>query len=137
MKVGDKFPVTIAGQVVTHASVSEIGEGEVTLVFVGQKVRMATKTQLSEEPVKTEAPATETIIDAVERPSESAPVAVETPITPPPAEIAQVQGTETDTPAEKEQVTLAPEVTPEVIPTAEPLPKPEGFKTDEDNGDPL
>jgi hypothetical protein len=48
MKVGDTFPVSIAGQTVdVVAVVREVGEGEVTLRVQGFDARMATRTQIA------------------------------------------------------------------------------------------
>lgn len=66
MKVNDKVPVTIGGQVVAQANIKEVGDGQVTLVVPATLVVMATRTELSApEPVEVE---TETIITGVETP---------------------------------------------------------------------
>jgi hypothetical protein len=75
MKVGDVQPVTIAGQVVAQARVSEIGEGTVTFIVPGTKVVMATRVELAEAP--REEPAVETIITGVDRPNDAV---VEAPV---------------------------------------------------------
>lgn len=49
MKVGDKFPVSIAGHKVADAEVREVGEGTVTLVVPGTLVTMSTRTEIAPE----------------------------------------------------------------------------------------
>lgn len=78
MKVGDKYPVEIAGQKVTEATVKELADGTVTLEFIGQRVVMATRTELSTPPVNVDGSGTQTIIEGVERQNQEAPVS-ETP----------------------------------------------------------
>lgn len=51
MKVGDKVPVTIAGQQVTLAVVTEMGDGTATLVFPATKAVMGVRTELDTTPV--------------------------------------------------------------------------------------
>lgn len=46
MKVGDKFPVTIAGHEVTVAVVRAVENGQVELQFEGKRVVMATRTEI-------------------------------------------------------------------------------------------
>jgi hypothetical protein len=70
MKLGDKIPVTIAGQTVTQAEVRELADGTVTLVFPATRVVMATRTELSTAPVVEER-STQTIIDGVDRVGQS------------------------------------------------------------------
>jgi len=78
MKIGDKIPVTIAGQTVAQAAVKEVGDGTVTLVVPATLVVMATRTELAHDAPSE--PETETVITGVDRASgeESAPVG-ETP----------------------------------------------------------
>lgn len=65
MKINDKIPVTIGGQVVAQANVKEVSEGQVTLVVPATLVVMATRTELSvPEPVE---PEIETVITGVEQ----------------------------------------------------------------------
>ena len=49
MKVGDKVPVTIAGQKVADAEVRAMADGTVTLVFPATKVVMGTRTEIAPE----------------------------------------------------------------------------------------
>lgn len=79
MKIGDKVPVTIAGQTVAQATIKETADGTATLVVPATLVVMATRTELAYEAPNAE-PERETIITGVDRASgeESAPVS-ETP----------------------------------------------------------
>lgn len=77
MKRGDKYPVTIAGQVVAQAEIREVGDGTATLVVPGTIVVMATRTELSDAPTNADTSGTQTIIEGVERSTgeqEEAPV---------------------------------------------------------------
>ena len=78
MKVGDKYDVTIAGQVIAQAEVRELADGQVTLIVPGTKVVMATRTDIAPEPINVSSEGAGTIIEGVERESvggrESAPV---------------------------------------------------------------
>lgn len=78
MKIGDKIPVTIAGQTVAQAAVKEVGDGTVTLVVPATLVVMATRTELAHDAPSE--PETETVITGVDRAEgeQSAPVG-ETP----------------------------------------------------------
>lgn len=49
MKVGDKFPVSIAGHKIADAEVREVGEGTVTLIVPGTLVTMSTRTEIAPE----------------------------------------------------------------------------------------
>lgn len=84
MKVGDKVPVTIAGQVVAQASIKETGDGTATLVVPATLVVMATRTELAVETPPEDTTGTETVITGVERtsgePVESAVVGEPQPI---------------------------------------------------------
>lgn len=71
MKVGDQIPVTLAGHVVTMATVKEVADGQAVLEFVGQRVTMATRTELANEDPTPSAPEKEVIIDGVERVGET------------------------------------------------------------------
>lgn len=50
MKVGDKIPVTIAGQTVTSATVKELGDGTVTLEFPATRAVMGVRTEIDTAP---------------------------------------------------------------------------------------
>lgn len=81
MKVGDKFPVQLAGHTVVEATVTLMEEGIATLEFPGQRVKMSYVTQLAPDlaaPVET--PSKQVIIDGVDR-VESAPVGATEPVT--------------------------------------------------------
>lgn len=89
MKVGDTVPVTIAGQVVAQAKVTEMGTDRATLLIPGTVVVMGVRTEIAppepvEQPVAE--PETEHVIAGVEPTpvEQTAPVveasAVETPV---------------------------------------------------------
>ena len=62
MKVGEKYPVEIAGQIVAYAQIKELGEGTATLIVPATQVVMATRTELTyETPAE---PSKQVIIDA-------------------------------------------------------------------------
>lgn len=73
MKVGDKVPVTIAGQAVTQAEVREMGDGQAVLIVPATRVVMAVRTELAYEAPAPVEPEKETIITGVEQ-REVAPV---------------------------------------------------------------
>ena len=65
MKIGDIFPVTIAGQTVANAKVVELDKDSATLIVPATKVVMAIRTEFaSPEPVE---PNKEVIITGVDR----------------------------------------------------------------------
>jgi hypothetical protein len=49
MNVGDKIPVSIAGQTVVMADVKELADGTATLIIPATRVVMATRTELTME----------------------------------------------------------------------------------------
>lgn len=93
MKVGDKFPVTLAGHTVTQAVVREVGDGQAVLVIPGVAVTMAVRTELDAPPVRE--PESEVIIDGVER--ATAPEGAEAPETQPTAAAEPVASAEQTT----------------------------------------
>jgi len=114
MKVGDTYPVTLAGHEVARARVTSMEEGIATLRFDGVEVKMSYVTQLAPEaPAPVEEPTTQTIVTGVDRrdndgnivlstgePSrESAPVgdSVAAQSTPAPTDVS----TTTETPAQE------------------------------------
>lgn len=111
MKVGDKFPVTVANQEVAQAEVKEIGEGTATLIVPATRVVMATKTELTVAPVAAE-PAVQTIIDGVDR--VSAPETQEVPVAAPvnteqaPAPVENQVAQTPETPVVVQKPSLAP-----------------------------
>lgn len=64
MKVGENIPVTIAGQVVANATITELSDGTATLVVPATRVVMATQTSLAVEEPSQES---ETVILGVEQ----------------------------------------------------------------------
>lgn len=51
MKVGDKIPVTIAGQQVTEAVIKELADGTVTLEFPATRAVMGVRTEIDTTPI--------------------------------------------------------------------------------------
>lgn len=80
MKVGDKIPVTIAGQPVAQATVKELGDGTVTLEFPATRAVMAVRTEIDTTPVASGG--AEHAILGVENPITNTPELVETPTVP-------------------------------------------------------
>lgn len=81
MKVGDNFPVTIAGQVVCQAVVKEMQDGTVTLLVPATLVVMGTRVELTDEgPAGSDS---EVIITGADRPennsADEAPVEIKEP----------------------------------------------------------
>lgn len=77
MKVGDKEPVIIAGQVVGYADISEIADGTATLVIPATRVVMGVRTSLTQDTAPVDTTGTETIITGVDRVPATPPVADE------------------------------------------------------------
>lgn len=70
MKVGDKFPVTLAGHAVVEATVTLMEDGIATLEFPGQRVKMSYVTQLAPDAPAQDAPvepSKQTIVTGVDR----------------------------------------------------------------------
>lgn len=105
MKVGDTVEVTIAGQTVAQAKVTEMGTDRATLVIPGTVVVMGVRTEIAPSaPEPTPEVAVEHQVLGVEQ---AAPAA---PVEPPPA---PVQQTAEPTPVEQP--------TPVAEPVAEPV----------------
>lgn len=126
MKVGDKHPVTIAGQVVAEAEVKELEGETVTLVVPATRVVMAVQTQLAEAPQV--APETQTIVIGTEGPDGNtdvaqAPAVEATPPAAQPVEAQPVVSTQPAPAATQEEVVDTPPA-PVVQPVQEPAPVP-------------
>lgn len=69
MKIGDKVPVNIAGDVAGQAEVTAVDmeTRQVTLVIPATRVIMALKVELDSAPAPVEEPTTQTIITGVDR----------------------------------------------------------------------
>lgn len=127
MKQGDKFEVKIEGQVVAHAEVREVGDGQVTLVVPGTIVVMATSTGIAPAQPAVPAPVqTEHQILGVD--NTSAPVensvvpnasasAGDTPVVPAPPVTAPSEPAPATQDAAQQSVEQVVEAQPETTPT--------------------
>lgn len=113
MKVGDTVEVTIAGQTVAQAKVTEMGADRATLVIPGTVVVMGVRTDLAPEvTAPVEEPTRQTIVDEVVRVDSKEPTSEIT-------ETVQAQSTETPVEASAPVEQTAPPVAP-VEQTTEP-----------------
>ena len=123
MKVGDKYDVTIAGQVVAQAEVRELADGTATLIVPGTKVVMATRTDIAPEPVNISTEGASTIIEGVDRVNDAGEVVssteTQTQSAPVPAPVENTQQTpvpqSSDENAQQVVETAAAPVTPEPV----------------------
>ncbi len=77
MKIGETVPVTIAGQVVAQAEITELGDGRATLKVPGTWVVMATKTELTDD--KRDVGGVSTVVIGNEEKPVETPTKIDTP----------------------------------------------------------
>lgn len=107
MKIGDKYEVTIQGQVVAYATVKGMDDGTATLVVPATLVVMATRTELTyEQPQNND---TEVVITGVDRVGAEGAESVETEAP------SVVENNPTETPVENTVVVEANSATSETV----------------------
>lgn len=112
MNVGDKFPVTIAGQVVAEAVVKEHSEGLATLIIPATLVTMSYRThdELTPE-APAEAPETSShvlLTDEVVKPAEAAPTTTDGSPATPAQQVAPVVDPAASAPVAEQPKEVAP-----------------------------